>query len=95
MKNDDFEWDDAKAASNWRAHKITFEMARDVFRDPLIVEWVDEGQGKQELRFAALGSVEGRVLFVAYTMRGDSIRIISAQRAEPWERRKYHNENQT
>jgi uncharacterized protein len=33
-------------------------------------------------------------LFVAYTMRGNAIRIISARRAEPFERRRYHEENQ-
>jgi len=95
MKGDDFEWDNAKAARNVRDHKITFEMARDVFCDPFIVEWLDDGQAENEQRFAALGMVEGRLLFVGYTMRGDAIRIISARLAEPWERRRYHNENQT
>ena len=37
--------------------------------------------------------VEGRLLFVAYTMRGDVIRIISARGAEPYERRQYHEAN--
>jgi uncharacterized DUF497 family protein len=37
--------------------------------------------------------VDGRVLFVAYTMRGDIIRIISAREAESYERRLYHEEN--
>jgi uncharacterized DUF497 family protein len=95
MQNDDFEWDDAKAASNVRAHGVTFEMARDVFSDAFIVEWMDEGQDESEQRFAALGMVNCRLLFVAYTMRGKRIRIISARPAEPFERRKYHNENQT
>jgi uncharacterized DUF497 family protein len=94
MKSDDFEWDDSKAAINLRNHKITFEMARDVFSDPFIVEWIDEGQDKSEERFAALGMANNRILFVAYTMRGDVIRIISARLAEPFERRKYYNENQ-
>jgi uncharacterized DUF497 family protein len=91
----DFEWDDAKAAINRRIHKITFEQARDVFTDPFIVEWIDDGQGQNEQRFSALGMVENRLLFVAYTVRGHAIRIISARRAEPFERRRYHEENQT
>ena len=37
--------------------------------------------------------VEGRLLYVAYTMRGDVIRIISARGAEPHEKRRYHEEN--
>ena len=32
---------------------------------------------------------ENRLLFVAYTMSGNAIRIISARRAEPFERRRY------
>jgi uncharacterized DUF497 family protein len=66
-----------------------------VFADPFIVEWIDEGQDEHEQRFNALGMVENRLLFVAYTMRGHAIRIISARRAEPFERRRYHEENQT
>jgi hypothetical protein len=75
MKSDDFEWEDAKAARTLRDHKIAFEMARDVFADPFIVEWLDEGHGGAEQRFAALGAVENRILFVSYTMRGEVIRI--------------------
>src|SRR5258707_82713 len=82
MKSDDFEWDDAKAAGNHRRHKITFEQAREVFADPFIIEWVDKGQDEHEQRLSAIGMVENRLLFVAYTMRGDTIRVISARRAD-------------
>jgi uncharacterized DUF497 family protein len=40
-----------------------------------------------------IGMVENRLLFVAYTFRGGRTRIISARKAEPYERRKYHDEN--
>jgi putative transcriptional regulator len=82
MKSDDFEWDDAKAAGNHRRHKITFEQAREVFADPFIIEWVDKGQDEHEQRLSAIGMVENRLSFVAYTMRGDTIRVISARRAD-------------
>jgi len=95
MQDDAFEWDDDKAERNWQAHKIRFEMARDVFRDVFAIEWPDNGQDATEQRFATVGMVEDRLLFVAYTLRGDRIRIISARLAEPYERRRYHNENQT
>ena len=68
-------------------------MAREAFRDAFAVEWEDDSQGVAEPRFAMLGMVEYRLLFVAYTMRGARIRIISARRAEPLERRRYHDEN--
>ena len=70
-------------------------MARDVFSAPFIVEWEDDGQDEGEQRFAALGMVDNRLVFVAYTMRAGAIRIISARPAEPFERRKYYDENQT
>lgn len=93
MQDDEFEWDDGKAASNQRDHGVTFEMAREAFRDAFAVEWIDDRQDAAEPRFAMLAMVESRLLFVAYTMRGDRIRIISARKAEPQERRRYHDEN--
>jgi hypothetical protein len=36
---------------------------------------------------------QDRLLLVAYTMRNDSIRIISARGAEPYEKREYHEQN--
>ena len=93
VQDAEFEWDDAKAARNWRDHAVTFEAARDAFRDAFAVEWADDAQGATERRFVMLGMVEHRVLFVAYTLRGDLIRIISARKAEPHERRRYHDEN--
>lgn len=93
MQDDHFEWDDDKAARNWRGHRVTFEMAREAFSDAFALEWEDDRQGVTEPRFAMLGMVENRLLFVAYTMRGERIRIISARGAQPLERRKYHDEN--
>jgi len=93
MDDGAFQWDDAKAAKNCAKRSVTFEAARDVFEDPFAVDWIDDGQDEGEQRFATLGMVEGRLLFVAYAMRGDAIRIISARLAEPFERRRYHDEN--
>jgi uncharacterized DUF497 family protein len=95
MKDEDFEWDDAKAVRDWRVHNISFEMAREVFKDIFAIEWDDDGQEESEARFVPVGMVENRLLFVAYTLRDQRIRIISARLAEPYERRRYHNENQT
>ncbi len=95
MQDEEFEWDDGKAALNWRNHGVSFEMARDAFKDIFAVEWTDDRHGDAEERFVAVGMVEGRLLFVAYTLRGERIRIISAREAEPRERRRYHNENET
>jgi hypothetical protein len=42
MQGEEFEWDDAKAALNWLNHGVSFEMAREVFRDIFAVEWTDD-----------------------------------------------------
>jgi len=93
MDDGAFEWDDQKAARNYARHGVTFEAARDVFNDPFALDWIDEGQDEGEQRFATLGMVDSRLVFVAFAMRGDAIRIISARLAEPYERRRYHEEN--
>ena len=74
-------------------HHVTFEMAREAFKDAFAVEWIDTGDHDNEERLAMLGMVENRLLFVSYTLRGNRIRIISARKAEAHERRRYHNEN--
>jgi uncharacterized protein len=93
MDDGAFQWDDAKAAKNYAKHGVTFEAARDVFKDPFALDWIDDGQDEGEQRFATLGMVESRLLFVAYATRGDTIRIISARLAEPFERQRYHDKN--
>jgi uncharacterized protein len=87
-----FQWDDVKAAQNYVDHGVTFEAAREVFDDPFALDWPDESEAYGETRYITIGMAEGRLLFVAYTLRGDAIRIISARGAEAYERRKYHEE---
>ena len=84
-----FEWDEAKHEANRRKHRIDFKTGSKVFLDPYVVEF-DDRDAFGELRHNAIGLVDGRVLFVTYTMRGDVVRIISARGAEPHEKRKYH-----
>ncbi len=93
MTDDDFEWDDAKAAANHALHGVPFDAARTVFRDPFAMEWLDDREDYGEVRYAIIGMVEGRLLYVAYAMRGERIRIISARGAEPHERRLYHEDD--
>ena len=93
MDDGRFHWHDAKAASNFARHGVTFEAAREVFKDPFALDWLDESEDYGEDRFAVIGMSQRRLLFVAYTMRGDSTRIVSARLAEPFERKRYHEEN--
>ena len=68
-------------------------MARDVFKDPVAIEWLDDRENYGEDRYVIIGMVDNRLLYVAYAMRGEAIRIISARGAEPHERRQYHEDN--
>ncbi len=92
MIDNEFEWDDAKAAANLARHKVSFDLAREVFADPFALDWRDEREDHGEERFATIGIVHGRVLYVAYTMREARIRIISVRGAMPHERKRYHEE---
>jgi uncharacterized DUF497 family protein len=93
MRDEDFEWDDTKAATNLAWHQITFEQARLAFSDPLAVAREDRRENYGERRYILLGMAHDQLLHVAYTMRGERIRIISARAAEPRERRRYHEGN--
>jgi uncharacterized DUF497 family protein len=85
----EFEWDNVKEERNRKKHRIDFRTATKVFLDPFVVDFEDRDPSG-ESRFNAIGLVDGRVLVVTYTIRGDVTRIISARGAEPHEKRKYH-----
>jgi len=93
MQNDDFEWDDAKAVRNLLDHDVSFETARAAFGDVFAVEREDAREAYGETRYNLIGMVEGRLLHVTYTPRGERVRIISARPAEPHERRRYYEQN--
>jgi uncharacterized DUF497 family protein len=89
----EFEWDDAKARANERKHGVPFERAKQVFADRFATVVIDDRQDYGEERFSLLGMVGDALLFVAYTERGERIRIISARRATKHEQKTYEQEN--
>ncbi len=93
MNDGEFAWDDDKAAQNYADHGVSFEAARQVFKDPFATERLDDRRDYGEDRYVIIGMVDDRVLCVAYTLRNGTIRIISARGAEPHERRRYHEDN--
>jgi uncharacterized protein len=90
MRDDRFEWDDAKADANVRKHGVTFEDARRVFDDPNAL--MESDDGTDEARDLTIGVSSGNVLFVVSTERGDRIRIISARRATRHEQDHYYRQ---
>ena len=94
----EFEWDPAKAASNARKHRVSFEDAASVFGDPLMLSLPDDEHSDMEQRLISQGqSQSGQLLVVIHTYREmddgrTAVRIISARPAEPQERRQYEQQ---
>jgi len=86
-----FEWDEGKDRTNIAQHGVGFDEARKVFSDPHVIIRQDRVVEGEE-RLHAIGHV-GRVLLVVHSVReeglGAIIRIISARKATPAERRLY------
>jgi uncharacterized protein len=95
MRDDKFEWNDRKAQDNLVWHGVTFEAAREAFKGVFAIDREDNREDHGEERYSLIGMSQGRLLFVAYAMRGDRIRIISARGGEPYEHRLYHEEKET
>jgi hypothetical protein len=89
----EFEWDSAKGAANQRKHGIGFREASEIFRG-LIVMSEDTRRDYGERRMIALGEYDGDVIRVVFTERGNSIRIISAWKANRNDRESHQKAQQ-
>lgn len=89
-----FEWDSEKASSNLKKHRVSFETAVRAFADPFAMVQQDRIENG-EYRWQTLGMADGYLLLlIAHTVFDDEngsevIRIISARRADPKERKRY------
>jgi uncharacterized DUF497 family protein len=86
-----FEWDEAKRLANLDKHGIDFIDVPEVFEGD-IVTVEDDRYSYGEQRFVTFGLLQGRVVAVVHTDRGESIRIISARKATKNEQRSYFQE---
>lgn len=82
-----YEWDSAKSERNERERGLGFELAPRLFEGPTLE--AKDPRHWSEARVKAIGVIEGRVLVVVYTERGDTRRIISFRDAARVERRAY------
>lgn len=87
----EFEWDESKAATNFKKHGVSFEEAKTVFDNPLAVIFDDQTHSSiNEQREIIIGhSRQNRLLLVSFTERSNNIRIISARLATRREREDY------
>jgi uncharacterized protein len=77
----EFEWDGAKSDRCLVQRGFDFTYVIRAFADPNRVLRSDHRWDYGERRYQLLGRIEGRVFFVAYTIRGSRVRIISARKA--------------
>ncbi len=84
-----FEWDEEKNTVNIRNHKIDFADVPSIFNGPMLVE-LDEREDYGEDRWIGIGILRNIVAVVVFTEPWqDTIRIISARKANKYERKRY------
>lgn len=85
-----FIWDSANTEKNWLKHKVKPDEAEEPFFDIKRMEYGDLKHSGVESRHIVVGlTKEQRLLYVAYTMRGGKIRVISACDVNRRERKIY------
>ncbi|HAG84287.1 MAG TPA: hypothetical protein DCL61_24815 [Cyanobacteria bacterium UBA12227] len=84
-----FEWDEAKNRENIRKHQIDFADVSEMFDSPMLIE-PDERFDYGEDRWFGIGFLGNTIAVVVWTERqGDVIRIISARKANRYERQRF------
>ncbi len=85
-----FVWDDHNQNKNWLKHGVHWKECEQAISDEYMVATEDPRHSATEQRWTALGRTgHHRYLFVAFTIRGNGIRIISARSMNRKERRIY------
>ncbi len=79
-KIEGFEWDDGNLDKNWIRHRVSNAECEELFFNTPLVVMDDRKHSIEEIRYFALGQTNlNRRLFVAFTIRRNRIRIISAR----------------
>lgn len=92
MNDITYEWNSRKASENARKHGVSFAEAKSAFLDENARLIADDEHSDDEARFILLGlSVRLHLLVVVHCFRESDnvIRIISARKADRFERRQY------
>jgi uncharacterized protein len=89
-----FEWDEGNIDKNLNKHGLPHSFIEEIFfNEPLLIV-EDFRHSKDECRCFALGrTFEDKYLFVAFTVRGEKIRVISARAMNKKERSIYENKS--
>ena len=85
-----FQWDKGNGLKNWLKHGVGQEEVEEVFSNEPLLLFEDEKHSQHEDRVIAFGHTnEGKCLIVAFTVRKNLIRIISARSMNKKERDVY------
>lgn len=89
-----YEWDPGKGRTNLAKHGVSFEDAATVFDDPSERTIGEIADSHGEDRFLTIGRARsGLLIAVAFSYRGDRIRVISARPATQRERKRYDQDH--
>jgi len=86
-----FEWDESKSEACFLERGFDFAFAAHAFLDPNRLIQEDTRHSYGEVRYQLMGSIDGRLFVVIYTLRHDVMRIISARKANQREEKKYED----
>ncbi len=86
-----FEWDEGNVTKSHRKHGVTAAEAEEIFRRRRFIPLGEQyDPPAAEPRFGILGETSaGRMLFLAFALRGGTIRVISARPMSAQERKFY------
>lgn len=89
-----FDWDEGNSDKNWIRHRVSKSECEEIFfNKPLIVKADPKHSTGKEDRFYSLGRTDAnRFLFIAFTIRNNLIRVISARDMNNKEQRKYYEQ---
>lgn len=85
-----FEWDKGNLTKSWKKHRVSTTECEEVFLNVPLLLADDVKHSAAEVRYYVLGQTNaGRLLFIAFTIREEQIRVISARPMSEKERRIY------
>ncbi len=87
-----FQWDAGNIEKNWHAHRVSAAECEQLFFNQPLVIAPAVAHSQNEERFFALGHTDAaRRLFVAFAVRGELVRVISARDMSRRERKHYES----
>ncbi len=87
----ELEWDEAKNQHNIAKHGIDFAAAHRIFANPMVVR-SDDRHEYGEQRWIALGNLDGIIVVLVFTRRGNKTRMISIRKGNKHERQIYQDQ---